>query len=260
MPAEQHVSETSDPPGRQDAVSWTTPLPVRRVEAAADAPGPEAGWPYDLTPVRHVLDEGLDLGPLTVLVGENGTGKSTVVEAVAMAYGLSPEGGSTGARHTTTVTESELHTHLRLSRGAGASRWGYFVRAETLHGLNSYLQENPGHEDAGFHQRSHGEGFHDLLGSRRFLRPGFFVFDEPESGLSFSAQLRLIAALQTILADGGSQVLIATHSPVLAAIDGAVLLELDGAGMTRRRWDELTLVDHHRRFLARPELYLRHLD
>lgn len=240
-------------------MSWLTPLPVRRVEAAPAAPGPDAGWPFDLAPVRAVLTDGLDLGPLTVLVGENGTGKSTLVEAVAMAYGLSPEGGSTGARHSTTVTESPLHTHLHLSRGAGAARWGYFVRAETLHGLNSYLQDHPGWEDAGFHERSHGEGFLDLLGTRRFRTPGFFVFDEPESGLSFGAQLTLIASLRQVLGDGRSQVLMATHSPVLAATPGAALLELTASGLRRSTWEELEVVDHHRRFLSQPGSYLRHL-
>ncbi|RCK69415.1 AAA family ATPase [Desertihabitans brevis] len=238
-------------------MSWTSPLPVRRVEVDPEAVHDD--WPFDLPPVAQLVREGLDLGPLTVLVGENGTGKSTLVEAVAMAYGLSPEGGSTGARHTTTPTESPLHGALRLSRGAGASRWGYFVRAETLHGLNSYLQHNPGAEDAGYHERSHGEGFFDLLGTRRFHGPGFFVFDEPESGLSFSAQLRLLVALLDLVADGRSQVLVATHSPVLAAVPGAALLELDADGMHQRSWEELELVDHHRRFLTSPDSYLRHL-
>ncbi|SDE60145.1 AAA family ATPase [Auraticoccus monumenti] len=241
-------------------MSWLTPLPVRRVEGVPDAPDPDAGWPFDLAPVASVLRDGLDLGTLTVLVGENGTGKSTLVEAVAMAYELSPEGGSTGARHSTTVTESPLHSHLQLSRGAGASRWGYFVRAETLHGLNSYLQDHPGSEDAGFHERSHGEGFLDLLGSNRFRGPGFFVFDEPESGLSFGAQLTLIASLRAVLADGRSQVLMATHSPVLAAIPDARLLELTSSGLQPKTWDELDVVDHHRRFLSQPGSYLRHLD
>ncbi|HEX5560469.1 MAG TPA: hypothetical protein VFX52_02425 [Nocardioidaceae bacterium] len=77
-------------------------------------------------------------------MGENGTGKSTLVEAVAMAFGLSPEGGSVQARHTTRSTESPLAQWLWLWRGAGASRWGFFLRAETMHGFYSYLEDNPG--------------------------------------------------------------------------------------------------------------------
>lgn len=232
--------------------------PLRRVEAELDEPTGN-GWPWDLAPVRQVMRDGLDLGALTVLVGENGSGKSTLVEGLAMAYGLSAEGGSTGAQHTTTPTESPLHRALRPVRNPGASRWGYFVRAETLHGLNSYLQANPGTRDAGFHHLSHGEGFADLLGSGRFGRPGLYVFDEPEAGLSFTAQLTLMVQVGDVLRDEGSQVVIATHSPVLAALPGADLLEIDASGIRSRRWEELQLVEHHRRFLERPEAYLSHL-
>lgn len=72
-----------------------------------------------LAPVTTILDHGLDLGPATVLVGENGSGKSTIIEAIALAYGLSPEGGSTGAQHRTRSTESVLADHLQLVRNAG---------------------------------------------------------------------------------------------------------------------------------------------
>ena len=83
--------------------------------------------------MRQLLDEGLELGQLTILVGKNGSGKPTIIEGIALAYGLSPEGGSTGARHSTQVSESGLHRALQLYRGIGASRWGYFLRAEMTH-------------------------------------------------------------------------------------------------------------------------------
>ncbi|SDU56163.1 AAA family ATPase [Jiangella alkaliphila] len=84
--------------------------PVRRVEfdPTADPPLDLDRWPWTLPPVRQLVSGGLDLPPLTVLVGENGSGKSTLVEGVALAYGFSPEGGSTGAQHSTRVSESEL--------------------------------------------------------------------------------------------------------------------------------------------------------
>ncbi|WP_341870569.1 AAA family ATPase [Flexivirga meconopsidis] len=91
-------------------------------------------WLLTLAPVRQLIDAGLEFGQATVLVGENGSGKSTLIEAIAMAYGMNGEGGSTGATHSTWRSESPLHDWLRLVRGAGASRWGYFVRAETMHG------------------------------------------------------------------------------------------------------------------------------
>lgn len=237
-----------------------TPRPVRAVRRAGDATLTGSVWPGTLAPVGHLLDQGLELGPATVLVGENGTGKSTMVEAIAGAYGLSPEGGSTGARHSTRVSESGLAGQLSLSRSPGASKWGYFLRAETLHGLFTYLEENPsaGAEPA-FHELSHGESFLALLRSDRFIRDGFFVMDEPESGLSFTAQLALVGALADLMQSEGNQLLIATHSPIVASLPGATLLELDETGIHERSWDDLDLVDHHRRFFEGPQRYLRHV-
>ncbi len=236
------------------------PLPVRRVCRSQAAALPRDQWPLTLGPVRQLLDDGLDLGASTVLVGENGTGKSTIVEAIAMAYGCPGEGGSTGARHTTYVSESALPDDLTLQRGAGASRWGYFLRAETTHGLFTYLAQNPGAgRDPDFHRLSHGESFLAMLGSRRFGGDGFFVMDEPEAGLSFVAQLALVGTLHALSQHPGAQVLIATHSPVLASLPGARVLELDHEGFRDREWADLEVVDHYRRFLEAPGRYLRHV-
>ncbi len=204
------------------------------------------------------MREGLDLAPVTVLIGENGSGKSTLVEGIAGAYGLSPEGGSTWARHSTRPTESPLNESLRLSRGTGSSRWGFFLRAETMHGLYTYLENLDGGSDPTFHEVSHGESFLAML-STRFTGPGFYVLDEPESALSFSACLGLVGLLHELVEQGTSQVLVATHSPIVAAIPGARILELDGEGFHERRWEELDLVQHYRSFLAEPMRYLRHV-
>jgi predicted ATPase len=210
-----------------------------------------------------VLAEGLDLGPgVTFLVGENGSGKSTLVEAIAAAYGLSPEGGSTHSMHSTRPTESALADALQLVRGVGASTWGFFLRAETMHGWYSYIEDNPrppgGPADVAFHEMSHGESFLAVLESR-FTGKGFFCLDEPEAALSFSSTLGLVAALQRVVKRRG-QVLCATHSPVLAAMPGARILETGDWGLRETAWEDLGLVDHWRRYLAEPQAYLRHLD
>lgn len=239
----------------------TTPdrrLPVRRVEEYHVAPMQRDAWPATIPAIRRVLDDGLNLATVTVLVGENGSGKSTLVEAIALAYGLSPEGGSTGARHRTRPTESPLPEHLRLLRGPGSARWGYFLRAETMHGLFTYLEEHPGNGDQPFHELSHGESFAAMLNSRRFDDDGFFVMDEPEAGLSFTAQLGLLAVMIDIAQRGRSQILIATHSPILAAVPGAQLLELDEDGISPRAWADLSVVAQHRQFLDAPEQFIRH--
>jgi predicted ATPase len=239
-------------------------LPVRRVERDDDAAVDPRAWPATVPAVAQLLRDGLDLGPATVLVGENGTGKSTLVEGVAEAFGLNPEGGSTGAQHATRRSESPLGRALRVRRGLGGSRWGFFLRAEAMHGFFSYLEdpERGGGAptlDPLFHEMSHGESFNALLGTSRFRGPGFYCFDEPESALSFTSQLALVAQLADLVATGTAQVLVATHSPLLAALPGARVLLVDDDGLTDVPWDALPLVAHWRAFMDDPRRYLRHL-
>lgn len=242
--------------------TWLEPLPVCRVRQARDATLPSDTWPGTLAPVRQLLRDGLDLGRATILVGENGSGKSTLVEAIAMAYGMNAEGGSISARQHTWTSESALHEALTIERGPGASKWGYFLRAETMHGLFTFLDSTRGESrtpDPEWHRLSHGESFTTMLATRRFMNPGFFVMDEPEAGLSFEAQLGLVGSLLTLAARRGTQVLIATHSPIVASLPGATILELDASGYHQTTFDDLQVVDHYRRFLSAPQRYLRHL-
>lgn len=226
--------------------------PVRRVEASGEVPA-ERGWPWNIPAVKQLLAEGLDLGDLTVLVGENGAGKSTIIEGIAMAYGLNSEGGSTGAMHKTSESESPLHEHLQVTRGLGP-KWGYFIRGETLHGLWTYLQhkDDPwfaGKED--LHAMSHGQSIlHLLTDPSRFgpKHPGLIVLDEPESGLSYTSQLAVSEILLELIRTG-SQVLMATHSPILAGITGADIWQVDDDGLSRAQWEDLDVVMLHRRFL-----------
>jgi predicted ATPase len=222
-------------------------------------PVPAGAWFARVPAVAQVLRDGWELGPATVLVGENGAGKSTLVEALAMAFGMGAEGGSTGARNETRATESGLAQHLLLERGAGASRRGFFLRAETMHGFYTYLEANPGlRPEPVFHEMSHGESFLEVVTSR-MVRPGFYVLDEPESALSFTGSLALLAHLRRLVADG-SQVVLSTHSPVLAALPGARVLEVGTRGLRETPWDETDLVLSWRGFLDAPERYLRRLD
>jgi predicted ATPase len=237
--------------------------PVVRVDVSPEAPLPPEEWPMTIPAVTQLARDGLDLAKgVTFLVGENGSGKSTLVEAVATAYGLNAEGGSTGSSFGTRPTESPLAGALRLPRGIGASRWGFFLRAETMHGWYSYLEQNPqgrdvARRDPKFHELSHGESFLAVLESR-FEGGGFYCLDEPEAALSFSSSLALVAVLLRVVEDRG-QVLCATHSPVLAAMPGARILEVGDWGLRETAWEELELVWHWKRFLDQPRAYLRHL-
>jgi predicted ATPase len=231
--------------------------PVRRV-AAAEGISVSTSWPHTVPAVRQLLTDGLDLTPgVTFLVGENGAGKSTLVEAIAIAFGMSPEGGSTGARLTTRASESSLAQDIQLTRGAGSPRWGFFLRAETMHGYYTYLEQNPGGRDPNFHELSHGEGFLEVLRSR-FDSPGLYCLDEPESALSFSSSLALVGVLDE-LANGGGQVICATHSPIVCSLPGARILEVGDWGIRESTWADLLLVQNWRAYLDAPERYLRHV-
>jgi predicted ATPase len=238
--------------------------PVVRVSVDPEQAIPDRQWPMTVPAVAQLAREGLDLPKgVTFLVGENGSGKSTLVEGVAGAFGLGAEGGSTGSRHTTRPSESPLGAALRLQRGLGSARWGFFLRAETMHGFYSYLEDNPNPNqrpddpEPRFHEMSHGESFLEVL-ARRFDSPGFYCLDEPEAALSFTSTLGLISTLNRI-ADEGGQVLCATHSPVLAALPGATVLEVGDWGYRRTTWEELELVQHWKAYLETPGRYLRHV-
>lgn len=235
--------------------------PVVRVEAdLRREPLARGEWPLTVPAVAQIVEEGLELADgVTFLVGENGSGKSTLVEAVAAAYGLNPEGGSQNTRHSTRASESPLGRALRLERGLGAARWGFFLRAETMHSWYTYIEElgAPPPGEPVFHEMSHGESFLAVLGDR-FRTPGFYCLDEPEAALSFMSTMGLIAALDQVVEDGG-QVLCATHSPVLAAMPGATILEVGEWGLRKTTWEELELVRHWRSYLEDPRRYLRHI-
>ncbi|GAA4380984.1 AAA family ATPase [Nocardioides caricicola] len=217
---------------------------------------PDGAWPLTIPAVSQLVRDGLELSPfVTFLVGENGSGKSTIVEAVAAAYGLSPEGGSAQGHYSTRATESPLAGALRLRRGIGAARWGFFLRAETMHGWYTYSESTGGGPK--FHEMSHGESFLEVLRTR-FDSPGFYCLDEPEAALSFSSTLALIGTLGRIV-DAGGQVLCATHSPVLAAMTGATILEVGEWGLRRTSWEDLELVQHWKAYLDAPGRYLRHV-
>ncbi|MGI9155938.1 MAG: AAA family ATPase [Marmoricola sp.] len=231
--------------------------PVRRAVPNGHA---THDWPAGMPAVDQVLRDGFDVAPgVTLLYGENGAGKSTIVEALAIAFGLSREGGSKGARHATRSTESALGDWIRLERSAGGTRWGFFLRAESMHGFYTYLEDHPSADpgEPRFHEMSHGESFLALLRTR-FDSPGFYCLDEPEAALSFSGQLALLGTMHD-LASAGSQLVCATHSPLLAALPGARLLEVGTWGIRETSYDALELVGHWRSYLADPQRYLRHV-
>jgi predicted ATPase len=225
-----------------------------------------ASWPYTVPAVRQLIAEGgLEIAPgVTFLVGENGSGKSTLIEAIASKYdrrGHETRFASViGPRGST--EDSPLEEHLALVTHRRASPAGFFLRAEMMHEFLSDV-------DAQQHQRSswggremqaqsHGESFISVL-RHRFDEVGVYFLDEPEYALSFRSCLGLVALLDTMRREG-SQILIATHSPILVSLPGAALLELDGKGIRRvEAYDDLELVQEWRHFMSAPGRFLKHL-
>ncbi|MCA0146366.1 hypothetical protein [Blastococcus sp. LR1] len=234
-------------------------LPLARVAVRPDLRAPD-GWFWDLPAIAQLRTGGLELAPVTVLVGENGSGKSTLVEAVARAWQRSLTAAVKHWGPLPSPDESELWGELELHGEYPRPQGGAFLRAEAMHGHFSSLDEGADGVRAfggPLNARSHGEGFLAFLEERTTER-GLWVLDEPESALSFRSSLRLLALLDGVVA-AGSQVLLATHSPLLAALPGALVYELDGDGCTPREWSELDLVQDWRAFLDDPERLLHHL-
>ncbi len=231
--------------------------PVRAFVPHPDVVLNEDRWPASVPAMAQLLADGLEIpAGVTVLVGENGSGKSTVVECLAEAYGLNPQGGSAMGQ-TFRIRDSEPGQGHQLTVVRGARpRWSYFLRADTMSQLYTYLEEYAGLREP-LHELSHGEGFLEILRTR-VHEHGFYLMDEPDAPLSFVACLSLAATLHD-LAAGGSQVIVATHSPVVAAVPGAHVLELGPWGIRPASWEDLSLVVSWRQFMRDPQSYFRHL-
>lgn len=224
-----------------------------RIALTEDAPA--SGFPFELPAVRSLP---LDVrGNVTVIVGDNGTGKSTLIEAVATASGFNPEGGSGQVTFETTATHSVLGEHLRLV-WTDRLEPGWFLRAESFYNVASFRQANPSNiPERSYHEMSHGESFLEVA-RRWFGNRRLFILDEPEAALSFKGQLSLIAGVLAGV-EAGAQFLLATHSPLLMAIPGAQLYELGNDGVSNATYDELEVVAQWRSFLDAPDRFLRYL-
>ncbi len=247
----------SGPAGSLTDMDPRIDLPLRSVNKHALSPPELSPWLRELPAVRNVL-EGFEFERTTVFVGENGSGKSTIIEAIATALDLPHGGGSDWERRDHAEAPPELSDHLQIIRGASADRGGFFLRAETMHENMAYLLDVGSIRGRQYAQRSHGEMFVDLL-TGRFMGLGLWILDEPESALSFTASLTLLQLIRERQRNG-LQTVMATHSPILARAEGAKLVEAGEWGLRESTWEDLDMVDHWRRFLDDPQRYLRYLD
>jgi predicted ATPase len=217
-------------------------------------------YPFSIPAIRNLRELSLP-GPVTFLVGENGTGKSTLLEAVAVAAGFNAEGGSRNFRFSTRPSHSGLHEYLRLVRPPGRPRDGYFLRAESFYNVATAAEDQYGVLDAyggrSLHEQSHGESFMALV-LHRLSGHGLYLFDEPEAALSPTRQMSLLAAMHDLVGKG-SQFIVATHSPILLGYPEAAIYLLTEGTIARVPYTETEHYVITKSFLNNPEGMLREL-
>jgi predicted ATPase len=192
-------------------------------------------YPFDLAWVKNFQKINFD-NPITFLIGENGRGKSTLLEAIAVGLGFNAEGGSKNFGFSTRSTHSELHEHLRIARNKPISAASFFFRSESFYNFASEIDKldaepagSPFIKDSyggkSLHIQSRGESILALV-MHRFNSSGLYLLDEPEAGLSLQSQMAFMLRIQALAAEG-AQFIIATHSPFLLSLADAKIYTFD---------------------------------
>jgi predicted ATPase len=233
---------------------------LRHVQLRRDKIQSFSEYPYCLTAIKDLSV--LEFHPkVTFMVGENGTGKSTLLEAIAVAYGFNAEGGTINFNFSTKDTHSDLHKNLKLVRGVKRPTDGFFLRAESFYNVATNIDEIDDNHYISYggislHSQSHGESFLSLI-RNRFSGNGLYILDEPEAALSPSRQMSLLVIMHDLI-QRGSQFIIATHSPIIMSYPDSIVYELtDGVKEVKYKDTE-----HYRitkAFLDKPEKMLNML-
>jgi predicted ATPase len=213
-------------------------------------------YPFCVPAIQHL--ERLEFHPaVTFFIGENGSGKSTLLEAMAVKLGFNAEGGSKNFNFATRETHSNLHEFIRLERGIGHPADNYFLRAESFYNLATQIEDlgvEYGYGKKSLHHQSHGEAFLSLL-LNRLQGDGLYLFDEPEAALSPQRQLSVLTLLHRLVYHQ-SQMVIATHSPILLAYPNARIYQFSPDGIAEVKYTETEHYQVTKDFLNRHERML----
>lgn len=244
--------------GSRGGVVYEKPF-LRSISLKRDRIESYDDYPFSIPAVRELdfLDFHRDV---TFLIGENGAGKSTLIEAIALALGFGAEGGTKNVQIKTADDVSPLHQYLGLVRGLARPRDGYFLRAESFYNVATYMDEVGylgGYGNKSLHARSHGEAFMSTL-TEKLRGDGLYIFDEPEAALSPTRQLATLATIHDLVKDN-SQLIIATHSPILLAYPHAKIVLLDGSGLSEVKYEDTEHYAVTREFLNNYKGMLHHL-
>lgn len=220
----------------------------------------EEKYPLIIPAVREIGSLRFHPG-VTVFAGENGSGKSTIIEALAVAAGFNSEGGRKSFRTVQDSTSLALSDVITLARNPERESDGFFLRAESTYVLMNYLNEiQEAHNYGGnLHLRSHGESFMDIF-RHRFsqARNALYFLDEIESALSPLRQIEFLRMMHEHVGRG-SMFIVSTHSPILMSYPNSWLYWLDGNGIERRDWRETDHFRVYQGFINRPDIVLREI-
>ncbi|MGG1573051.1 AAA family ATPase [Fictibacillus sp. NRS-1165] len=224
-------------------------------------------FPFNLPAVKAL--EELALHPnVTFVVGENGMGKSTLLEAIAVAMGFNAEGGSLNFNFTTYDSHSHLDDYLTVVRGTERPKDGFFLRAESFYNVASNIEEMDNEFAFGpkvidsfggksLHEQSHGEAFFATF-LNRFRGKGIYILDEPEAALSPLRQLSMVSRIHELVNDN-SQFIIATHSPIIMSYPSAKIVELTEEGLQETSLEETNHYQIMKQFFDDRDRIMHHL-
>jgi len=220
-------------------------------------------YPF-LVPAIRCFEELNLRSRICFFTGENGTGKSTLLEAIAIHYGFGPEGGTRNFQNSSTESNHSVDPLVRALRLSFDKRTGagFFLRAESFFNTASYIDEIGAATFYGgrsLHTRSHGETFFTLL-ELKFQSDGLFLLDEPEAALSPQRQLAFLVLLHDVLKKHkDAQFIISTHSPVLLGYPNAQIVSFDDGRLHEIVYEDTAPLQIVRRFVNDREDFLEDL-
>lgn len=240
---------------------------IRTVNLKREHISSYAHFPFNLAFIKKF--EELKLHPnVTYIIGENGMGKSTLLEGIATSYGFNPEGGTLNFNFSSYDSHSNLDEYLFLVKGVNRAKDHFFFRAETFYNVATNIEnldKEPGigrkiidsYGGKSLHEQSHGESFFAAF-IERFQGNGLYILDEPEAALSPLRQLSMLARINELV-NQGSQFIISTHSPIIMAYPNAKIIQLTEDGMSESTLEDTQHYSLMKQFFEDKDHFLHHL-